>query len=189
MLLTKLFTFNNAITYAVNYDINSTVNCNISHHINFTIDGAINFLFISSISLSTECNNTNTLTITLLKMYLCISETLVNADLFLTIQKLFLFFFRPLLSTLPIFTLRWHTGGMTNMLTSFCRFNSATVWRSWLHLYEHWQYTNTASGQWSHPHSHQLIPAALPKTSRGPPSFTLSPGKDLLIYKYTPSIH
>lgn len=76
MLLTKLFTFNNAITYAVNYDINSTVNCNISHHINFTIDGAINFLFISSISLSTECNNTNTLTTTLLKMYLCISENI-----------------------------------------------------------------------------------------------------------------
>lgn len=69
MLLTKLFTFNNAITYAVDYDINCTVNCNISYHINFTIDGAINVLFISSISLSTECNNTNTLTTTLLKMY------------------------------------------------------------------------------------------------------------------------
>lgn len=69
MLLTKLFTFNNAITYAVNYDINSAFNCNISYHINCTIDSAINFLFISSISLSTECNNTNTLTTTLFKMY------------------------------------------------------------------------------------------------------------------------
>lgn len=47
------------------------------------------------------------------------------------------------------------------------------------------KYTNTASGQWSHPHSHQLMPAALPKTLRGLPSFTFSPGKDLLIYKYT----